>query len=80
MKAVIITACPSGIANTIIAAGLLEKAASALKWPVSIECQTRVKAVEKASLETIDNAEFILAVGPVAEIARLRARRCIKHR
>ncbi|MGF1866920.1 PTS fructose transporter subunit IIBC [Enterovibrio norvegicus] len=75
MKAVIITACPSGIANTIIAAGLLEKAASSLKWPVSIECQTSVKAIEEASLDAIDGAEFILAVGPVADMVRFAGKK-----
>ena len=32
MKIVIVTACPSGIANSIIAAGLLEKASAELGW------------------------------------------------
>ncbi|MEZ8142529.1 PTS fructose transporter subunit IIBC [Enterovibrio sp. FF113] len=70
MKAVIITSCPSGIANTIIAAGMLEKAAAALKWKATIECQNTVKAVQKASASDIESADLIIAVGPVSDMAR----------
>ncbi|WP_406734473.1 PTS fructose transporter subunit IIBC [Vibrio scophthalmi] len=42
MNLTIITACPSGVANSIIAAGLLEKAAQALNWTANIECQSNV--------------------------------------
>ncbi|GAK84054.1 PTS system, fructose-specific IIB component and IIC component [Vibrio ponticus] len=42
MNVTIITACPSGVANSIIAAGLLEKAAQSLGWNAHIECQSDV--------------------------------------
>ncbi|WP_028025638.1 PTS fructose transporter subunit IIBC [Enterovibrio calviensis] len=70
MKAVIITSCPSGVANTIIAAGLLEKAASALKWSTVIECQNTVKAVETVSESDIESADVVIAVGTVSGMAR----------
>ncbi|MDD1791685.1 PTS fructose transporter subunit IIBC [Enterovibrio sp. ZSDZ42] len=70
MKAVIITSCPSGVANTIIAAGLIEKAASALKWQAVIECQNTVKAVETISELDLESAEVVIAVGPVSGMAR----------
>ena len=38
MNITIITACPSGVANSIIAAGLLEQATKALGWNAAIEC------------------------------------------
>ncbi|MEF1303984.1 hypothetical protein QTO17_19000, partial [Vibrio owensii] len=40
MNIAIITACPSGVANSIIAAGLLEQAAAKLGWNAKIECQS----------------------------------------
>ncbi|OEE62239.1 PTS fructose transporter subunit IIBC [Enterovibrio norvegicus FF-33] len=75
MKAVIITSCPSGIANTIIAAGMLEKAAAALKWKATIECQNTVKAVQKASASDIESADLIIAVGPVSDMARFNGKK-----
>ncbi|NOH25077.1 PTS fructose transporter subunit IIBC [Vibrio europaeus] len=42
MNIAIITACPSGVANSIIAAGLLEQAAAKLGWNAKIECQSSV--------------------------------------
>ncbi|MGF1754766.1 PTS fructose transporter subunit IIBC [Vibrio makurazakiensis] len=42
MNISIITACPSGVANSIIAAGLLEQAAKSLAWNANIECQSSV--------------------------------------
>lgn len=42
MNIAIITACPSGVANSILAAGLLEQAAAKLNWNAKIECQSSV--------------------------------------
>ncbi|WP_407333046.1 PTS fructose transporter subunit IIBC [Enterovibrio sp. 27052020O] len=75
MKAVIITSCPSGIANTIIAAGMLEKAAAALKWQAVIECQNTVKAIQKVSVLDIESADVIIAVGPVSDMARFEGKK-----
>ncbi|MGL5250499.1 MAG: hypothetical protein ACRC7P_05380, partial [Enterovibrio sp.] len=43
MKTVIVTACPSGIASTILAADLLKSAAQAIDWSVEIEMQSSLK-------------------------------------
>lgn len=75
MKAIIVTSCPSGIANTIIAAGLLEKASAALQWTVTVECQTTVKATEKLTQSAIEAAELIIAVGPVSDMARFSGKK-----
>lgn len=75
MKAIIVTSCPSGIAQTVIAANLLEKTAKALKWDTVIECQTRFKGVEKVSQEQINNADVIVAVGPVSSLARFEGKK-----
>ncbi len=42
MNIAIITACPSGVANSIIAAGLLEQAAKSLNWTSVVECHSSV--------------------------------------
>lgn len=56
----IVTACPSGVANSIIAAGLLEQAAKNLNWTASIECQSSVLPVDVLSQEVIDGADAII--------------------
>ena len=43
MNIVIVTSCPSGIANSVIAAGLLEKAAASLGWNAVVECHNSVE-------------------------------------
>ncbi|MGB5445222.1 MAG: PTS fructose-like transporter subunit IIB, partial [Psychromonas sp.] len=60
MKLAIVTACPSGIANSIIAAGLIEKAISELKWEASIECQSTVKPADTLTQQQIDQADCII--------------------
>ncbi|CZF78739.1 PTS system fructose-specific EIIBC component [Grimontia celer] len=74
MKAVIVTSCPSGIANTIIAAGMLEKAVAALQWQAVIECQSIVKPSKPASASDIESADLILTVGPVADMERFNGK------
>lgn len=75
MKAVIVTSCPSGIANTIIAAGLLEKAAGAKQWQATVECQTSVKATQAATQSDIDSAELVVVVGPAKDLARFNGKK-----
>ncbi|WP_028863443.1 PTS fructose transporter subunit IIBC [Psychromonas aquimarina] len=60
MKLAIVTACPSGIANSIIAAGLLEKAASELNWEAQIECQSSVIPVQALTEQQIEDADCII--------------------
>ncbi|MCG9677252.1 PTS fructose transporter subunit IIBC [Vibrio sp. Isolate24] len=60
MNIAIITACPSGVANSIIAAGLLEKAADKLKWNAKIECQSNVIETQMLTSEEINSAEIIV--------------------
>ncbi|MUK78239.1 PTS fructose transporter subunit IIBC [Aliivibrio fischeri] len=62
----IVTACPSGVANSIIAAGLLEQAAKKLNWTASIECQSSVLPVDVLSQEVIDGADAIIIASNTA--------------
>ncbi|WP_281630512.1 PTS fructose transporter subunit IIBC [Vibrio sp. St2] len=60
MNIAIITACPSGVANSIIAAGLLEKAANQLKFSAKIECHSSVLAGYTLSAEDIAKADVVV--------------------
>ncbi|WP_162047696.1 PTS fructose transporter subunit IIBC [Vibrio taketomensis] len=60
MNVTIITACPSGVANSIIAAGLLEKAAQSLGWAANIECQSEVVPSTPITPEQIAASDWVL--------------------
>ncbi|WP_318417282.1 PTS fructose transporter subunit IIBC [Photobacterium leiognathi] len=60
MKISIVTACPSGIATTLIAAGLLEKAAAELKWQANIECHTTLKPTQLLTEQQIEQSDCIV--------------------
>ncbi|ABU73853.1 PTS fructose transporter subunit IIBC [Vibrio campbellii] len=60
MNIAIITACPSGVANSIIAAGLLEQAAAKLGWNAKIECQSNVVEPTLLTDADIEQAEAIV--------------------
>ena len=60
MKLAIVTACPNGIANNVIAAGLMKKAASELNWEVNIECQSSILPVDTLTQAQIEAADCII--------------------
>ncbi len=61
MKSIaIVTACPSGVANSIIAAGLLKQASEKLNINASIECQSTVLPVEALTAAVIAAADAII--------------------
>ncbi|PMM20373.1 PTS fructose transporter subunit IIBC [Vibrio breoganii] len=66
MNIAIITACPSGVANSIIAAGLLEKEAKALNLDAKIECQSNVIEGYVLSKKDIDDAEIVIIASDTA--------------
>ncbi|OOE57153.1 PTS fructose transporter subunit EIIBC [Salinivibrio sp. ML323] len=74
MNLVIVTACPSGVANTVIAAGLLEKAAEVKGWTAQIECQSSVQPTQAVSTADIENADRVLLVGEPKERARFNGK------
>ncbi|WP_318421040.1 PTS fructose transporter subunit IIBC [Photobacterium leiognathi] len=65
MKISIVTACPSGIATTLIAAGLLEKAAAELKWQANIECHTTLKPTQLLTEQQIEQSDCIVIAANV---------------
>lgn len=60
MKIAIITACPSGVANSVLAAGLLEQASKSLNWSASVECQSSVIAEQTLTDAQIAEAELVV--------------------
>ncbi len=74
MKAVIVTSCPSGIANTIISADLIEKAAADIGWQVAIESQTSIKETTPLSAADINAAEVVILIGHVQDLSRFNSK------
>ncbi|OBT09457.1 PTS fructose transporter subunit IIBC [Vibrio sp. UCD-FRSSP16_10] len=71
MNIAIITACPSGVANSIIAAGLLEKAVQSLKLDAKIECQSKIIDGYTLTSQDIANADtIIIAANTVVDTRR----------
>ncbi|KJY83849.1 PTS fructose transporter subunit IIBC [Vibrio galatheae] len=66
MNIAIITACPSGVANSIIAAGLLEQAAAKLEWNAKIECQSHVIQPVQLTQADIEQADVIVIAANTA--------------
>ena len=60
MKIAILTACPSGVANSLIAAGLMKKAGDELNWEVNIECQSSIAPVDTLTPAQIEAADCII--------------------
>lgn len=60
MNIAIITACPSGVANSILASGLLEQAAAKLGWNAKIECQSSVIEPTLLTQEDIAQADTVI--------------------
>ncbi|MFW8632232.1 PTS fructose transporter subunit IIBC [Vibrio natriegens] len=60
MNIAIITACPSGVANSILAAGLLDQAATKLGWNAKIECQSSIIEPNLLTDADIEQAEAII--------------------
>lgn len=60
MNIAIITACPSGVANSIIAAGLLEQAAKSLNWTANVECHSSVLEGKTLSEAEISAADVVI--------------------
>jgi len=64
MKLVAVTACPTGIAHTYMAAEQLEKAAKKFGHTIKVETQGAMGLENELSQDEIDNADLaIFAVG-----------------
>ena len=66
MKIAIITACPSGVANSVLAAGLLEQAAKSLNWEASVECHSSVVEGKTLTAQEIAAADLVVVAANTA--------------
>lgn len=81
MNIAIITACPSGVANSILAAGLLEQAAAKLGWNASIECQSSVVNANALTQGQIEQAEcIVIAANTPVDTSRFVGKKSTKRR
>ena len=60
MNIILITACPSGMATTFLAAKRLEQAAQRQGWTVHVEMHGEVVPLQAATAEQIANADLIV--------------------
>lgn len=60
MNIILITACPSGMATTFLAAKRLEQAATRMGWGVHVEMHGEIVPLQAASAEQIANADLIV--------------------
>ncbi|QTP60096.1 PTS fructose-like transporter subunit IIB [Billgrantia antri] len=70
MNVIIVTACPSGMATTFLAARRLEQAAQRLGWQPSVEMHSQLEAVQPVSADAIADAELVVVAAdhlPAAE-------------
>ncbi|MGF1715827.1 PTS fructose transporter subunit IIBC [Photobacterium chitinilyticum] len=76
MKIAVVTACPSGIANSVIAAGLMEKAAAELKMTANIECQSTVMPVKTLTDTQIKEADcIVIAANTAVDTTRFKGKK-----
>ena len=66
MKIVAVTACPTGIAHTYMAAVSLEKAAKALGHEIKVETQGAMGIENELSQADIDAAEAVIFATDIA--------------
>jgi fructose PTS system EIIBC or EIIC component len=76
MNAIIITACPSGMATTFLAARRLEQAAGRLGWQVQVEMHSELEPLIPVSAAAIDAADLVVvAADRVPEPGRFAGKR-----
>lgn len=57
---VAVTACPSGVAHTYMAAEAIETAAKAKGWECSVETQGSIGIENELSAQTIEEADIVI--------------------
>lgn len=80
MKIVAITACPTGIAHTYMAAEQLRKTASALGYRIKIETQGSMGIENELSASDIESADAVILAADIAveQIERFEGKRKIE--
>jgi fructose PTS system EIIBC or EIIC component len=80
VRIVAVTACPTGVAHTFMAAEALQQAAQQLGYPLTVETQGSVGARNPLSAQAIADADVVLLAAdievPTARFAGKRIYRC----
>lgn len=89
MKIVAVTACPTGIAHTYMAAEALENAAKKMGHKIKVETQGSIGIENKISQKEVDEADLVIFAADVAvkedkrfkgkPIYRVEAQKAIKN-
>ncbi|MBS9402783.1 PTS fructose-like transporter subunit IIB [Halomonas sp. TRM85114] len=79
MKAIIITACPSGMATTFLAARRLEQAAGRLGWQVDVEMHGELEPLAPVSAEAINAADLVIVAADHVPAAQRFAGKRLYH-
>jgi fructose-specific PTS system IIB-like component len=66
MKIVAVTACPTGIAHTYMAAEALERAAKSLGYSIKVETQGSIGIENKISQKEVNDADLVIFAADVA--------------
>lgn len=66
MKIVAVTACPTGIAHTYMAAEALEKAAKKMGHSIKVETQGSIGIENKISIKEAASADLVILAADVA--------------
>jgi PTS system fructose-specific IIC component len=76
MNVIIVTACPSGVATTFLAARALERAAARRGWTAAVEMHSKLEPLTPLSKATLDAAELVvIAASAPVEISRFIGKR-----
>ncbi len=76
MKALIVTACPTGVASSYMAARVLRQAATDLGWNVAMECHSQLEPVTPFTEAQIAEVELVvLAAGTALDLSRFSGKR-----
>lgn len=79
MNVILVTACPSGMATTFLAARRLEQAARRLGWTPRVEMHGELEPVRPASAEEIAGAELVIvAADHVPDPGRFAGKRLFR--
>ena len=77
-KIVAVTACPTGIAHTIMAAEGLEQGAATLGYRIKVETQGSVGAQNALTAQEIADADLvIIAADTQVDRSRFAGKRCV---
>ncbi len=79
MKAIIITACPSGMATTFLAARRLEQAAGRLGWQVDVEMHGELEPLAPVTAEAIAAADLVIVAADHVPAAQRFAGKRLYH-